>query len=202
MSYVKCAVCGIELSYVNAPHLRKHGLTVAEYRQRYPEAPLMSLDYLKKQSVAQSARVFHRVCSCGRSFETRSSNGRFCQRCSRINKLLLRKKWDSQNRKNGTLKKSYLEITPDGRVKGAVLLEKGISINSSGRFNNPSSSRRWWSIRLLIMRWLNEFDYLVFNGKIYCGECGSPIIIARENEHYTIPTEPCCKSCGLVYQLA
>ena len=78
-------------------------------------------------------------------------------------------------------------------------------MNASSIFNGlppiPVAKRA-----LLAMWYVAEFDYLVdylvFNGKVYCGECGSPIIIARENEHYTIPTEPCCKSCGLVYQLA
>lgn len=33
---VKCAVCGQELTCVNALHLKRHGMTVAEYKQKYP----------------------------------------------------------------------------------------------------------------------------------------------------------------------
>jgi len=35
--------------------------------------------------------------------------------------------------------------------------------------------------------------------RIFCPECGGKIILARENEYYTA-TEPCCSSCGLVYE--
>ena len=206
MSYVKCMVCGDEIQLING-HIKKHGLTAAEYRQRYPQAPLMSpdlhkklSDLLKKRWVNQSTRLFHRRCSCGRTFKTRSPNGRFCQRCSAANRRLLRRKHNRmRNEKKGTFRKNYLDITSDGRVRGAVMLERGITPNITGIF---TGSKR------LLQRFLCCVDgfeylveYLIINGGIYCGECGSPIIIARENEHYTIPTEPCCKSCGLVYQL-
>jgi len=32
----------------------------------------------------------------------------------------------------------------------------------------------------------------------FCLECGGRIVLARENEYYTV-TEPCCCRCGLVY---
>lgn len=192
MSYVKCMVCGNVFLHISNSHLRKHGFTTAEYRQLYPQAPLTSPDVRKKVSLSNSTRLFHRKCSCGRTFETRGSKGRFCQRCSRVNRRLQNNR---PKRRNGTFRKNYLEIS-DGRVNGAVLLEKGISINRSHFFSGAKKPKS---------EWFDEFDYLVdyliFNGKIYCGECCSPIIIARENQHYTVPKEPCCKNCGLIYEL-
>jgi len=200
-------VCGDEIQLVNG-HVKKHRLTVAEYRQRFPQAPLTSpdlhkklSDLLKKRWVNQSTRLFHRRCSCGQTFKTRSPNGRFCQRCSHVNLRLSRRIHQRlQNEKKGTFRKNYLEVTSDGRVRGAVMLERGIGVNITGIF---SGSKR------LLQRSACFFadgfdyliDYLVLNGEIYCGDCGSPVIIARENEHYSIPTEPCCKRCGLVYEL-
>ena len=44
---VKCAICGKECNLINFLHLRVHGLTTAEYRALYPDAPLCS-DELKE----------------------------------------------------------------------------------------------------------------------------------------------------------
>ena len=91
--------------------------------------------------------------------------------------------------------KEYLEILDNGRVFGALLLEKNISINSKGRFTKQGSMER--SAYLGIDKRILRID-----GNIYCGECGAEIILVKTNHsNYTIPAELCCKSCGLVYEL-
>ena len=87
----------------------------------------------------------------------------------------------------------------NGRVQGAILLEKHVSINAHGFYRLPPYNGK------------APFDYeetyvtmiylIIWNRKIFCGECGSELTVARENEHYTIPAELCCKNCGLVYEL-
>jgi len=92
--------------------------------------------------------------------------------------------------------KEYLEILDNGRVFGALLLQKGISINSKGRFTKQGSVER--SAYLGIDRRILRMD----DGNIYCDECGAEIMLARKNHtNYTIPIELCCRSCGLVYEL-
>ena len=91
--------------------------------------------------------------------------------------------------------KEYLEILDNGRIFGALLLQKGISINSKGRFTKKGSVERsaYLGIDKRILR---------VEDKIYCGECGANVIKATQNNsNYTIPAELCCKSCGLVYEL-
>lgn len=39
---IHCAVCGDEFEIIHPHHLRKHGLTLSEYKNLYPHAPLMN----------------------------------------------------------------------------------------------------------------------------------------------------------------
>ncbi|NVM26908.1 MAG: hypothetical protein HWN70_13460 [Desulfobacterales bacterium] len=98
----------------------------------------------------------------------------------------------------GTFEERYLEIV-NSRVRGAVLLEKRRSISIYGVHTLPqckgSPPVEYEAIYLITIY------LIIWNGKAYCGECGSQLTVARENEHYTIPAEICCKSCGLVYEL-
>lgn len=41
---IKCMVCGEDLLLVNWTHLRRHGITVEEYREKFPLAPLKAID--------------------------------------------------------------------------------------------------------------------------------------------------------------
>lgn len=45
---VKCMICGEELNFINNLHLKTHNITVKEYREKFPNAPLLS-EGLKKQ---------------------------------------------------------------------------------------------------------------------------------------------------------
>ena len=40
MTKVKCEICGKELEYINYLHLKTHNITVKEYREKFPNAPL------------------------------------------------------------------------------------------------------------------------------------------------------------------
>lgn len=39
---IQCRVCGNHYRFITPSHLRKHGMTVAEYREQFPNAPLTS----------------------------------------------------------------------------------------------------------------------------------------------------------------
>ena len=39
---VVCAICDKAFSQITAPHLRSHGTTIAEYRNKFPDSPLVS----------------------------------------------------------------------------------------------------------------------------------------------------------------
>ena len=209
MSYVKCLVCGSKFQQVNGSHVKKHNLTMVQYRQLYPEASLMAPKVLEKISKtlwgAKKWKPYKCECKlCGQLFEKRSGNSFHCEKCRR--KIYIRNRRRSQRlynvkRRNsgrlrrfqlGTFGKKYLQIV-DGRVKGAVLLERTISINSSGFWNG--SKYRGCSVCRA------SYLIIISKNKVYCPECGAQIIIARENDNYTIHTELCCSKCGLVYEL-
>jgi hypothetical protein len=38
---IKCEICHTEFQQLNATHLRKHSTTIAEYKERFPDAPIM-----------------------------------------------------------------------------------------------------------------------------------------------------------------
>ena len=41
---IECAICHRMYHFITATHLQKHGLTVSEYHEKYPDAPLRSED--------------------------------------------------------------------------------------------------------------------------------------------------------------
>ncbi|WP_448272081.1 hypothetical protein [Nostoc sp. DSM 114160] len=47
LEMIPCSVCGEHFEIIQHTHLRKHGLTLAQYKQEYPFAPLMT-DKMKK----------------------------------------------------------------------------------------------------------------------------------------------------------
>ena len=75
----------------------------------------------------------------------------------------------------------------NGRVKGAVWLE-----------NQIGKSKEYYERILCSCATLQTPFYIVEeNHRTYCFECGGKIVIAFENDYYTI-TELCCRFCGLV----
>lgn len=57
MSKLFCQECGKELQYINAQHLKVHGLTVREYRKKYPDARVVSENTAKKTSKTLTGRT-------------------------------------------------------------------------------------------------------------------------------------------------
>ena len=47
---VVCMICGAELGHISNLHTQKHGLSVAEYRKLFPNAPIRSKTAARKQS--------------------------------------------------------------------------------------------------------------------------------------------------------
>lgn len=47
-NHVICLICGKKLGYLNDKHLQKHGLTLFDYKLKYPNAPIISNTYKKK----------------------------------------------------------------------------------------------------------------------------------------------------------
>lgn len=52
LNFVVCRVCGERLKTISHRHLNKHGITFEEYKRRFPDAPLHSIEYLKNHSEA------------------------------------------------------------------------------------------------------------------------------------------------------
>jgi len=86
--------------------------------------------------------------------------------------------------------KKYLKVTAEGRIRGAIILEKGISINGSNHYFSLKNHNCGSAAYLVA----------VLGNQLYCLECGGQIVLARENENYTIPIEVACSKCGLVYE--
>jgi len=49
---VQCMICGESLKTINQRHLNKHGITLEDYKKRFPDARLHSDEYLKNHSDA------------------------------------------------------------------------------------------------------------------------------------------------------
>ena len=211
MSFVECMECGDQLKCIAPAHLRRHGLTSKEYRDLHPTAPMVSDETRRKHDLTLNGE-YHRNCrKCGKPFSTRGKRSYYCLECQRVRDILTaRRKARRYYRKMrnsgkpykmGTFEKGYLEVA-GGRVRGAILLEKHVSINGRGFYRlhrspfNGKAPFRYEETHVITIY------LIIWNRKIFCGECGSQLTVARENEYYTIPAEICCRSCGLVYDFA
>lgn len=47
---ITCQICNKELSQISSSHLRIHGITMAEYKTQFPDAPLVSVEVAQKIS--------------------------------------------------------------------------------------------------------------------------------------------------------
>ena len=175
-----------------------------KYRKRSGK-PRLRTGYLGLDD--QGKRSFERTCrKCGKPYITTGVKARYCLKCQQVRyrdrKLRRMRIYNTRVRntqklcKAGTFdNKEYLQILDNGRIFGALLLQKGISINARGRYTKQGSMER--SAYLGIDKRILRID-----GNIYCDECGAEILLVRTNHtNYTIPIELCCKSCGLVYEL-
>ena len=87
----------------------------------------------------------------------------------------------------------------NGRVKGAVWLENQIGKKSVAKnfWRRSPFQRRYEKALCSCSMQTTPFFIAIENNRRYCFECGGKIIIASENEYYTI-TEVVCSYCGLV----
>ena len=206
MSYVECMECGDRLGGITTNHLKKHRLTTRQYRQKYPAASMVSEDHRKILRTNGIDRRLRRICrNCGHPFTTGSPKGYYCRPCQRVRRALQQRdrarlyerkaRNSGKDHRIGTFEGSYLKIV-GGRVRGAVLLEMHVSINSHGFYRlAPFNGRAPFEYEETCIMTI----YLtLWKSRPFCSACGSELTVARQNEHYTIPAEICCKSCGLV----
>ena len=139
--------------------------------------------------VIEGRRTWKRECrKCGKTFKTTGSHKFYCDECQNCRYNL-----QADKKIMGTFGLKYLELY-GGRIRGAVMLEKGMAINS----------RRYYRIAGLWEASKGfdcEVNDLITICKENCSECGAEMTIARENGYYTIPAELCCTSCGLVCEI-
>ena len=140
---------------------------------------------------------------CGRRIKAKNTRKR-CAECQRQHRLQQYREYNHKRDKEKTrryhrLYNAYyalrhLRHTHDrsadltienGRVKGAVWLESQINKRHHDRALCSCGSLQ------------RPFFVAVENHRTYCFECGGKIVIAFENDYYTI-TEVCCNLCGLV----
>jgi len=56
---IVCAVCGETLEWLAPAHLRMHDLTLAQYRQQYPNAPTIAQRVRQSRSTGLMTRAYH-----------------------------------------------------------------------------------------------------------------------------------------------
>ncbi|MEM3464192.1 MAG: hypothetical protein QXL91_04950 [Candidatus Bathyarchaeia archaeon] len=203
--YLKCMVCGRKLRVVHSNHLMRHGLTVENYTSMFPEAKIYSERYvrsLKRNFWKGVGKRRNRRCvECGSKFTTNSPNKVRCDLCQRIHRLETLKRRERMRRKFrkaqrqilGTKDQSTcLKVLPNGRVAGALWLEKRVGGKKVRRLFNGDGQIQCSTCE-------STFLMMIIDGQPYCTECGGTIVVARENEHYSA-TEICCGKCGLVYE--
>jgi len=196
-------VCGKQLHYVNNTHLRGHRLTIQQYKIRF-SAEIFTKEFLYRRKKSCQDRVFQRACPrCGSAFTTGNPKTFYCGHCQPIMSVEKRRRYQQRYRRMrkrtigrepfrilGTFSKHHLSIH-NGRVLAAVLLEKGISINARKGHNSGKVLECEDCGTSVIID--------VIDHEAYCAECGCKIVVARENEYYSIQAEPVCVHCGLVY---
>jgi len=199
-------VCGKQLQYVNNTHLKGHRLTVQQYKIRF-SAEIFTKEFLRKRKEGCQGRVFQRACPrCSSAFTTGNPKTFYCGRCQPAVSIEKRRRYQRRYRRMrkrtmgrepfralGTFSERHLSIH-SGRVLLALMLEKGISPNSRFRAHNDD-----YDGKLQCEDCGEDLLVSIIGHELFCPECGSPILLARENKEYSIPIEPVCRSCGLVF---
>jgi very-short-patch-repair endonuclease len=54
---LECMICGQKLRHINNTHLKKHNLTIEEYKEKYPNAKIFSDELLKEQNDSRQATL-------------------------------------------------------------------------------------------------------------------------------------------------
>ncbi|HUS50129.1 MAG TPA: MucR family transcriptional regulator [Candidatus Paceibacterota bacterium] len=54
--FICCEICGKKFKTISSTHLKKHGITVLEYSNKFPDAPLKCKNLLKKMSELMTGR--------------------------------------------------------------------------------------------------------------------------------------------------
>jgi len=79
VSKIKCQICNQELSKITHSHLRQHDITTEEYKQRFPNAELVSNSFGDK---IRSKRHIVNCSKCGEETETAITHKKaICERC-------------------------------------------------------------------------------------------------------------------------
>lgn len=195
-----CQPCGIERAKLrNREKARRYWEKHRKGAKRRKGKPRLETGYIGN-------RVFQRKCrACGETFKTGSGKGYYCAKCQKLRTIRLNRagakrrgiRRRNSGRRNtlGTLGKRHLQVVK-GRIYGAQLLEKGREINVEHYFG------RWQGTEGGFYAGSSYYLMRLCKDKLYCGECGADVIVARRNHtNYTISVELCCKGCGLVYEL-
>jgi len=199
-SYVKCLVCGAKLKQVHTNHLAKHGLTINEYLEKFPNAELVSKDYHRELSERYKQVLGKRrekVCvDCSKPFITYSPSKVRCDICQKMYELENKKIRERKRRRSFKAldqilgsgdKTTYLTILPSGRILGAVWLEEKMKKlkGRKKRYKCPVCNE--------------SYMLVIENYQAYCIDCGGKVVYAKENENYSA-NEFVCSHCGLVLE--
>ena len=57
--YIVCKVCGLQFKTITNSHLKKHGMTLDEYRLLYPGEPTTKTDYISHKTSNSGPRHWH-----------------------------------------------------------------------------------------------------------------------------------------------
>lgn len=58
---VVCVICGKHYNQITPKHVKSHGFTMAEYKEKYPKAPLVSVGFKAKQKFRNNKTVFSKI---------------------------------------------------------------------------------------------------------------------------------------------
>jgi hypothetical protein len=72
LSKIKCVICGHDAHIISATHLKKHGISVAEYKKLYPTAPSAS-EYFKHQLAERNRERNRELVGTTRSDKVKAS---------------------------------------------------------------------------------------------------------------------------------
>lgn len=195
----KCLICGKRYDELSE-HLKTHGLTRQEYLSWfYAELPSGVLEPKRYGYVTKNCL------DCGKPFRVKKCNVYEQIRCQKCRVVYLRR-WRRtpyrrlyqrlyQKKRRHTLVLHGYDKTTDltiqnGRVKGFLWLERHMK-------KHGYTKRAWEHETRFGLTGI--FIVVDENHTPYCNECGGKILIAVENERYSI-TEYACSVCGLVLQ--
>lgn len=140
---IKCQICGKEFKQIHFRHVKQHNLTIEEYKEKFPDAPINSEASTHRRAASLKGRTIHWVDKIASSVKNSWSENKFQGRTGIPLGDESRKKLSEKLMGHSVSEKTRIKIGLAGL--GRLPWNKGLTKDSDERLLSVSQKIREWN---------------------------------------------------------